>query len=94
MMKITLYTNAFMHDGKRHVSATVMVRRGEIEIVGCFGTSAYATADGVWECAFQTATTARSMIEMFENIGIPVEVEAPLAETTALIDLLHTLVSE
>lgn len=77
-MKITLYTNRFVHDGQTHVSAMVMVKRGDLDIVGAFSTSAYATLGNRFECAFQTITTAQSVKRMLEDLGNEVEIEPVL----------------
>lgn len=87
-MKITLYTNRFVHDGQTHVSAMVMVMRGDLDIVGSFSTSAYATLGNRFECAFQTITTAQSVKRLLEDLGNEVEIEPMLTSIEALSERL------
>lgn len=94
IMRIVLFTNPFTHNGVRHLSVSVMVKRDDLEIVGVFASSSYATLSNIFDCAFQTATTARSLMEMFLAMGEEVEVSPPLAEYNSLFEFISEKLME
>lgn len=87
-MKLTLFLNAFVHDGEQLVSASVMVKRSDTDIVGTFSTSVYARKGDRFECAFQTVSNARAIQSLMENLGNTVEVDPALTSLDAICERL------
>lgn len=88
-MRITLYTNPFMHDGIRHVGVMVMVWRGQIEIIGSYSMQSYASTKDTYMAAMEAYRTADATKRMLEELGHTVEIEDELKTGSATISALE-----
>lgn len=88
-MKLFLYTNTFMHDGHKLMSASVGVRRGEIDCVGMISLPFYLHADNMYDGAMGLMSLTLSTETLLENLGNTVEIEDVLKSSVKIVDHLR-----
>lgn len=87
-MKLFVYTNTFVHEGEKLMSAGIGVREGEIDCKAIIGLPFYMHRDRLFEGAMALMSMAGSTETLLENLGHTVEIEEVLKSSLTLNDYL------
>lgn len=87
-MKLRLFTNVFMFEGKKHMSVSVSVL-DDIHCHGVLPIGFYVTEGREYEAAMAVVSLAASTMLMLESMGHEVEIEDELKTITDTVDVLR-----
>lgn len=82
-LKITLYTNCFMHNGEKVMSVSLMIWRSENDVTSV-GVPGYVRANGdLFKMAMDASGMARHLRTLMTDLGHEVEIDEQLKSSMA-----------